>query len=321
MSTVALCISGTVLTWDTILVALSLPACFLALWSAYGARGGRALTVWALAPTAALLSLGLSRLMFFYCHQEQFASLAAAFTPGSSGGFCLSGVVMGFVLAVALLRLVRLAPDAPLLLDCAAPALALGLALLRLSALFNGSCRGKAVVTDARFQKLPFAATAPGGTEFRFAAFFLGSLLFLAAFAILCVLLTRRWGRRGDVFLAFLLFYSAAELLVDSMRNDATYFRFNAFVSVAQILSGVTMLGVFVVFSRRAVRAGGGKGRLALCAAAWFLGLCCAGISEYLVQRHGNRQLGCYTLMSLGALLLLTATFAVYRPARKKEKG
>ena len=48
MSAVALCISGTVLTWDTILIALAVPACFLALWSAYGARGGRAAAVWAL---------------------------------------------------------------------------------------------------------------------------------------------------------------------------------------------------------------------------------------------------------------------------------
>jgi hypothetical protein len=51
-----------------------------------------------------------------------------------------------------------------------------------------------------------------------------------------------------------------------------------------------------------------------LCCAAWFLGLCFAGFSEYLVQRHGNWQLGCYTLMSIGALILIVSTLAVYRP-------
>ena len=314
MSAVALCISGTVLTWDTILIALAVPACFLALWSAYGAWGGRAAAVWALLPLSCLLSPGVSRLMFWYCHQGQFSSLAAAFAPGSAGGFCLSGVVMGFVLAVTLLRLARLVPDEPLLLDCAAPGLALGLSLLRLSALFNGSCRGKAVITDERFQKLPFAAAVPGGTEFRFASFFIGALLFLIVFGILCAMLTRRRGRRGDVFLIFLLLYSAVELLIDSSRNDATYFHLNAFVSVAQILSGVTMLGVLIVFARRSARAGGGKRRRVLCCAAWFLGLCFAGFSEYLVQRHGNWQLGCYTLMSIGALILIVSTLAVYRP-------
>ena len=278
MSAVALCISGTVLTWDTILIALAVPACFLALWSAYGAWGGRAAAVWALLPLSCLLSPGVSRLMFWYCHQEQFSSLAAAFAPGSAGGFCLSGVVMGFVLAVTLLRLARLVPDGPLLLDCAAPGLALGLSLLRLSALFNGSCRGKAVITDERFQKLPFAAAVPGGTEFRFASFFIGALLFLIVFGILCAMLTRRRGRRGDVFLIFL-------------RMEAVG-----------------------AFARRSARAGGGKRRRVLCCAAWFLGLCCAGISEYLVQRHGNWQLGCYTLMSIGALILIVSTLAVYRP-------
>ena len=82
MSAVALCISGTVLTWDTILIALAVPACFLALWSAYGAWGGRAAAVWALLPLSCLLSPGVSRLMFWYCHQEQFSSLAAAFAKG-----------------------------------------------------------------------------------------------------------------------------------------------------------------------------------------------------------------------------------------------
>ncbi len=314
MREVAFCFGRVTLYWDTLLIALACAAGFLALWGAYGANGGKKRAFWTLVPLGLVLSLAVARTIFWYCHSEQFSSLAAALVPGSSGGFCLSGVVIGFVLAALLLRLAGLEKDTALLLDCASPALALCLALVRLSSLFSGGCRGKVPITDPRFCRLPFAAAAPGGGEYRFASFFVGALLFLVLFAVLTLLFVRRWGRRGDVFLAFLVLCSAVELVIDSTRNDASYFTFNAFISVAQILGAAAMLGVLVVFSRRSIRSGGPKLHRVLCWVAWFLGAAIAGVSEYLVQRHGNWQLGCYTLMSLGALILVFATFAVYRP-------
>lgn len=314
MREVAFCFGRVTLYWDTLLIALACAAGFLALWGTYGANGGKKRAFWLLVPLGLVLSLAVARTIFWYCHSEQFSSLAAALVPGSSGGFCLSGVVIGFVLAALLLRLAGLEKDTALLLDCASPALALCLALVRLSSLFSGGCRGKVPITDPRFCRLPFAAAAPGGGEYRFASFFVGALLFLVLFAVLTLLFVRRWGRRGDVFLAFLVLYSAVELVIDSTRNDASYFTFNAFISVAQILGAAAMLAVLVVFSRRSIRSGGPKLHRVLCWVAWFLGAAIAGVSEYLVQRHGNWQLGCYTLMSIGALILVFATFAVYRP-------
>ena len=314
MREVAFCFGRVTLYWDTLLIALACAAGFLALWGTYGANGGKKRAFWTLVPLGLVLSLAVARTIFWYCHSEQFSSLAAALVPGSSGGFCLSGVVIGFVLAALLLRLAGIEKDTALLLDCASPALALCLALVRLSSLFSGGCRGKVPITDPRFCRLPFAAAAPGGGEYRFASFFVGALLFLVLFAVLTLLFVRRWGRRGDVFLAFLVLCSAVELVIDSTRNDASYFTFNAFISVAQILGAAAMLGVLVVFSRRSIRSGGPKLHRVLCWVAWFLGAAIAGVSEYLVQRHGNWQLGCYTLMTIGALILVFATFAVYRP-------
>lgn len=319
MREVAFCFGSVVLCWDTIFLALACAAGFLALWGTYGANGGKKGAFWALAALGVVLSLAVSRLMFWYCHSEQFSSLAAALVPGSSGGFCLSGVVIGFVLAALLLRLTGLEKDTALLLDCVSPALALGLSLVRLSSLFSGGCRGKVPITDGRFCRLPFAATVPGGTEYRFASFFVGALLFLVLFAVLTLLFVRRWGRRGDVFLAFLVLYNAVELVIDSTRNDASYFTFNAFISVAQILGAAAMLSVLVVFSRRSIRSGGPKLHRVLCWIAWFLGAAIAGVSEYLVQRHGNWQLGCYTLMTIGALILVFATFAVYNDYKTEK--
>ena len=247
MREVAFCFGRVTLYWDTLLIALACAAGFLALWGTYGANGGKKRAFWLLVPLGLVLSLAVARTIFWYCHSEQFSSLAAALVPGSSGGFCLSGVVIGFVLAALLLRLAGLEKDTALLLDCASPALALCLALVRLSSLFSGGCRGKVPITDPRFCRLPFAAAAPGGGEYRFASFFVGALLFLVLFAVLTLLFVRRWGRRGDVFLAFLVLYSAVELVIDSTRNDASYFTFNAFISVAQILGAAAMLGVLAL--------------------------------------------------------------------------
>ena len=75
---------------------------------------------------------------------------------------------------------------------------------MRLSSLFSGGCRGKVPITDPRFCRLPFAAAAPGGGEYRFASFFVGALLFLVLFAVLTLLfseLMRKlgWIKYGDM--------------------------------------------------------------------------------------------------------------------------
>lgn len=324
MRIVGFCFGSTILYWDTILLALALLACALAFRAAYGANGGRVWTALLFVPLAAALALVLARLLYYGCHPEQFGSLAAALTRFEAGGLCLSGTVLGFTLAALLLR-----PrgGAALLLDCAAPGLALGLAIVRLSALFNGSCRGKAVLSDPRLQRLPFAvrdAAADGGTEYRFAAFFLGALLFFAFFLLLLARFARLYsdrraprGRSGDVFLSFLLLYSAEELLIDSMRNDANYFLFNAFISVAQIFAALTLLVVLIVYSRRAIRARGLRWLFVWL--GWALGLAAVGVCEYLVQRHGNWQLSCYTLMSAAIALMLLCTALMRRAAEKAE--
>ena len=320
MSTAAVCIGGTVLYWDAIVMALAVPVFFLALWSGFAQNGERRGVLWPYVPLGAALSLLIARLMFWYCHQEQFGTLLAALSPGSGGGFCMWGVVLGFALAAGLLRLVRLAPSAARLLDASAPALALGMALLRMSALFNGSCRGKTIIEDMRLRRLPFAASIPGSTEFRFAAFFLGALLLGLIFLVLLGRFAHGARNRDwDVFLLFLLLFGAEEVLVDSIRYDATYFNFNAFVSVSQILSAAAIVTVLAVYSRRGARHGGvGRGHW-ICWVCFFVGLCVAGLSEYLVQRHGNWQLRCYALMSAGVLAMVLSTAAVRRVTAQRR--
>lgn len=321
MQNAAICFGRTILYWDSILIALAALACFFAVAAFYPA-GRSKLSLCVFAPLALALAFGISRLMYWYCHMEQFSSLLSAYLTRSTGGYCLSGIVMGFALAVLLLRLVGLEKNSGLLFDCAAPGLALGLAVLRLSSLFNNSCRGKALINDPRFQRLPYAyrsVTASGIVEYRFAAFFVEALLFLLFFVLLTWLFgrfrgeqRRRRAKDGDVFLYFLLLYSAAELVMDSTRNDASFFHVNAFISVAQILSAVTILAVLICFSVRSVRRHGLRVFHWLCWLAYLLGLGGAGVCEYLVQRHGDWQLTCYSLMSLACLVMIGAAAALH---------
>ncbi len=330
MSSAAFCFGSTIVYWDSVLIALGVLAGFLAMHACYAANRGRSPLLFLFAPLALLLGLLVSRTMYWYCHMEQFSGFASAFRDLSAGGFCLSGVVIGFVLSALLMRLLGLEKHPGRLLDCCAPGLALSLAVIRLSALFNGSCRGKALVTDPRLQRLPFAwssLSSTGATEYRFAAFFVEALLFLAAFALL-LWLYARWLPRGkkpvsavsgDVFLFFLLFFGIFEMVIDSTRNDASYFHLNAFISVAQILSAVTILGILIVFSRRSIRLNGLRGFHWLLWALFLVSLAGGGFSEYLVQRHGNWQLRCYTLMSFACLFMLGSVVLMRRSCREAD--
>ena len=322
----AFCFGRTILYWDTVLLVFAALSCALALCAAYRANGGRRRALLVLLPLGAALSFVLARLLYFYCHSEQFVSLAAAMADGSAVSFCVVGAVCGFVLAVLALRALRLVPDAALLLDCAAPALALGLALARLSALFNDACRGKAILRDPRFFRLPFAVAESGRGEYRFAAFFAGALGFALAFLLLLQRFGRLYparrkprGRRGDVFLSFLLLLGTEEMLVDSMRNDASFFPFNAFISMAQLFSAAFLLLVLILYSRRAIRARGARGSDLLVWLGWALGLSGVGIAEYLVQRHAGWYLSCYTLMSAALALLLLCTVFFRLSAERAE--
>lgn len=317
MTAEAFCLGSTLIYWDSVILALAALAGLAAAMAFYAGRGGR-FGLCLTAPLGLILALLLSRSLYWYCHQEQFAGLASALGSFRGGGYCLIGVTAGFTLAALLTRLTGLEKDLGFLLDCLAPGLALGLALVRLSALFNNSCRGKVLITEARLMRLPFAwptLTASGAGEYRFAAFFAEALFFALCCLALGLLFFRLYGREGRgggrVFLVYLLLYSGAEMVIDSVRYDASFFHINGFVSVAQILSAFCVLGVLIAWTRRAVRAGRPRRRIWIAWGLWLLGLAGGGVFEYLVQRHGDWQLRCYAGMSLCVALLLGAVLSL----------
>ncbi len=311
MPEIAFCVGSLAIHWSSLLLVLAALSGFCLSYALY-AREGRGLTLWVFLPLALLLSLLLARLVHGYCHTEQYGGLLRALTSFSGGGFWLAGVPLGvFLAAYAACRLTGEKPAA--FWDALAPGTALCLALLRLSNGFGSACRAKVVVSDPRFQRLPFAApvtVAGGELQYRLASFFFSFLLLLGLTAILLWALPKsrrlRWKRgpqQGHVALLFLLLYAAGELLIDSSRYDSSFFRSNGFVSLMQILCALIFVAVLVFYSVLSVREHGLRPRYFLLWALFLAALGGAGYLEYLVQRHGDWYKLCYGLMAPCSLL------------------
>ena len=327
MNAIALCIGSTVIYWGSLVITLGLLAALLMTLYLQRAVGGRSAPVLLFMILLLLFSVPLCRALHWYCHIEQYESFRAAMTDYDSGSYVLSGALLGAWLAALLAARIDRGCSGAALLDVFAPGAALAVAFIRLSALFNSSCRSKIVFRSETpaLRHLPLASGVPdtaGKLEYRFATFFVQFLLML----LICWLLLRFFSRRreipmrsgsreGNTARMFLLYYSACELLMDSTRYDSSFMHFNGFVSMVQMISAVSILGVLVYYSIHWLRADGGRPtrRHRRWWIAWFLTLVMVGMSEYLVQRFGDWYVACYAGMALGCVLMVLVVRRVYR--------
>lgn len=330
MNPVAIHIGSTVIYWSSLVIALGIAACFfisLALYTSYAGGGG---PMWMLLPLAVIFSVVLSRLIHWYCHIEQYPGLLGALTDYSAGGYCLPGAIVGTVLAALLVGRLGFTDNVARLLDAIAPGAALGIAFIRLSALFNYSCRGKITVKTPALQRLPLASPVYSGglTDYRFATFFVQFIIMLILFVLIFRFYLKHrnspmkgdMSRDGHTAMVFLLYYSAIEVVMDSTRYDSSFLQFNGFVSIVQIFAGVCILAIFVYYTVMAVRVNGKRFKQILLWVLFLIALGGAGYSEYMVQRHGDWYLGCYTAMSLCMVLLSSSVFSMYKSCRRKKR-
>ena len=313
---------NTVLYWSAIIISLGLLAALLMTLSLQRADRNPGFLVYLLVPLTVILSVPLCRLLHWYCHAEQYGSFAGAMTDYSSGSYVLAGALLGAWLAAWLATRLD-SQSCASLLDAFAPGAALAIAFIRLSALFNSSCRSKIAVTTPLFQHLPLAAAitnSAGALEYRFATFFVHFLIML----LTCHWLMRFFYARrkqtmlsgaqeGNVARMFLLVYSAGEVVMDSTRYDSSFLPFNGFVSFVQIVAAFSILGVLIYYTVHSVRANGRRWFQALIWLGWFVCLAGAGISEYLVQRHGDWYLPCYGAMGLCCFLIAVLVYRMYK--------
>ncbi len=339
MNPIAIYSGNLVIYWSAIVISLGLLAGLALSLSLCRAGAVDSAAVWALMPIAVLLSVLLSRLIHWYCHMEQYAGIVGALTDFSVGSYCLPGMLLGVFLAALIVKGIGLTDSVGALLDCVAPGAALSIAFIRLSALFNSSCRSKIIVTKPALQHLPLASqlsSASGVTEYRFATFFVSFLVML----LLTGLLLRFFLRRRDIPMAdgrspvgntarmFLLFYSAAELVLDSTRYDSSFFHFTflkglnpyaGFISLIQLIAAISALCLLIRFSKSSLRANSLRWYHWAIWGGFLACLAGVGVSEYMVQRHGDWYMGCYLAMTLSCLLLAFLTYRMYKTACAPE--
>ena len=330
MDKVMMIYGGEYYYWKPVILAIAAAAAAILAVGLRVWRGEKLLPLMAAIPIGTVFSVFFARLIHWYCRWESYDSLGAALSVLRGGGYSLIGVFVGMLLAFLLVRLLRLTRDLPSLLDCAAPAGALGIAIGRLGDLFTAADRGKIIFEDPAMQRLPFASAVvnatSGATEWRFATFAFQSIwcAFLCLVFLIAALDCRRrplererWGR-GNVFALFMVLYASGQVVLDSTRYDALFLRSNGFVSLEQIICGVVIACVIALYSVRSIRLRRFRFWHPICWVLSLAGLGLAGYMEYYVQRHGDAYRLAYGLMCLGLLLTFGVVFFLFRSTMRR---
>ena len=328
MEKVAFINGGTFIYWSSIILTFAVVAAvamFAALYL-WKSKNGMALSL--TIPVAMLLSVVLSRWMHWYCLSDGYASLEAAMTDYTWGGYALMGAFTGCLLTACLMRLLQISKNLPQMLDCMVIAGGVGIAAGRLASLFTASDRGQ-IMPDT--VGLPFAYpvtnAVSGVAENRLATFMLQSIstgvivALLLLYMFFCAV-RRKKLRDGDVTLLFLLLYGVCQIVLDSTRYDSLFMRSNGFISIVQILSLLAVLTAIVLLSVRMVRSRGFKWFYLLFWLAQLALLGGAGYMEYYVQRHGDQAAFAYRNMSicLAGVVLITLVIRMIAVSAERKR-
>ena len=332
MNEIAVFTGSLTIYWSAVVICLGIAAGLCLTLALYPMDHRHNTAVWVFFPIATVLGIFLSRTIHWYSHIEQYDSFLKAVTDYTTGGYVLQGAILGVLLAAGLVRLFRLTPTVGELLDAAAPGLCLSMALIRLSSLFNTTCRARIVITNPVFQRLPFAVSwtdAAGNVEFRLATFFLEFLALMIVAVVLCVVFFRHrseplWEgvpNHGNIFRLFLILTGIIEIIVDSTRYDSALFHFflikklnpyASFVPIAMVFSAVMILLVFIHYMRISVRVNGWSWYHILGILLFIWSLVGIGFfGEYRVQRTAN-YVRCYTWQGSHLILLAATVIMIY---------
>ena len=316
MDKIAFYSGSTAIYWNSVILTLAAATAICFFLAFYLGKSGNGAAGFAVVPVSMVLSLVFARFFHWYCQSDSYTGFTAAMTNYAEGGYALMGVFLGCVLAAALTRVICLHRNLPEMLDAMSIAACAGMAVGRLSALFNASDRGQVLES---FRSLPIASpvnnAVSGAVEYRLATFALQSMAALALFIGLAVFYNKGQKRGklrdGDTCLLFLLLYGASQVVLDSTRYDSLFFRSNGFVSVVQVLGALALVLAVILFSRRMVKA---RGFRAWQIFLWLLiGIAIggAGYMEYYVQRRGNEALFAYSVMSGCLLFVILLTLLI----------
>ena len=324
MDRIAFIAGETFVYWSSIVLTLATVTAICMFLAFYLGKSGNGVGAAVMVPLALVAALAAGRLVHWYSRADSYESFTAAMTDFTSGGYALVGVFAGCIAAALLLRLLYIVRNLPELLDCMALGGAAGIAVGRLACFFNSSDRGQIMETLRELPWVyPVTNAVSGAVEYRLATFMLQSLATAGIFAVLALVFLIGHGRKklrdGDTALLFLLFYGAAQAVLDSTRYDSLFLRSNGFVSIVQILSAAAVVLAAVVFSLRMVQARRLRFWQMLLWLGMLAGLGGAGYMEYYVQRHGDQAAFAYTVMSASLAVVVLLVLLVRKLSEKRR--
>lgn len=316
MDRIAFIINETFVYWSFIMLTLAAVVAICFFLAFYLKKSGNGLAAACMIPLCLVSSLYASRWIHWYCSADSYASMEAALENLSVGNFALMGTVVACVVCACLLRLLQISKNLPEMLDCMALGGSAGIAIGRLSSLFNSSDRGMLLEGYTELPLVyPVSNAVTGALEYRLATFMFQAIVTGIIFLALTLVWTAGQKRKnlkdGDTCLLFLLCYGASQILLDSTRYDSMFMRSNGFISIVQILGAISVVLPVVLYSIRMVKAMRFRGwHLAIWVAiAGCLGG--AGYMEYHVQRHGDQADFAYKVMSLCLLGIILLTLVI----------
>jgi len=328
---VAFAFGENVIGWEHTVDFCAVMACFfISLWLYYKSR--KKILPMILFQIVALIAASLlGRVIYWYCHTELYSEIYMLWTDTDMGHFFMFGIVAGVYLAAFAMKLSGLVKDRYELLDAVSPGLIFAMAFFRFSGMFSGACFGKYNISNKIFQRLPFAFSADG-RSWNVAAFSLSFLWLLAVSVILLYRSLRRTGKSGrkkqndpkqnsgEIFRLFLILFSLSEIVIDSLRYDASHFFFpgklladlnkgTGFMGLSQLVSAFVLLFIMIGYTVRIKKNKGAEKKSSSRAVtvAWILfltGTAVAGVCEYLVQRNSSRFVMLYAIMLVGITVM-----------------
>lgn len=204
-------------------------------------------------------ALLFSRITYCIFALENYSGLLGAlFSPG--GGNSLFGAAIGIAIALLIIRRLGLIDDIPSLLDCLAPAAAIGLHIGRLAGFFSGDDRGMEIAVKD-IGGFIFACYDETQGQWELAIFVYESIC--AAVLFIATLIMFFWAysknnkcaKGGDVALLFLAGFGTTQGVLESMRTDSLTIIGLGFVRILQITALICIIIPPVIFSIRTVKA------------------------------------------------------------------
>ncbi len=171
------------------------------------------------------------------------------------GGLSIFGGIAGGVVGVAIFSYIKKV-NIVSLFDVIAPVLVLGQSIGRWGNFLNQEVYGFEV-TNQVFQRFPFAVFIDATSSWHLATFFYESVLNLIGFFVLTTLL-RKSDKKGIVVSAYLVFYGAIRLVLESLREEeyillipGTSLQASSLFSVVFILAGFVGLVAIMLKDRK----------------------------------------------------------------------